>query len=98
MAACAAVGTHQWHGLGHAVAALHAGDGRGPDRSRLDIARGAALSRDVVAPASGAVSQPWWWETVQGGRRIRHRAFAQPALRVTAGVREPRLCYESLPV
>src|SRR5262249_39066979 len=58
--ACAAASIYQWHGLGHAVAALYAGDGRGPDRSRLDLERGTALSRAAVAPASGAVSQPWW--------------------------------------
>jgi hypothetical protein len=58
--ACASGGAcpDQRHGLRQAVAALHASDGGGTDGSRLDAARGAALSRAVVAPASRGVSQP----------------------------------------
>ena len=45
---------------------LDAGDGGGADRPCLDPARGAAVSRAAVAPASGGVSKPWWWEAAQG--------------------------------
>jgi hypothetical protein len=47
------------HGLGHAVAALHTSDGRRSDRSRLDAARGAALSGTTVVTASGGMSRSW---------------------------------------
>jgi hypothetical protein len=53
--------------------------GRGPDRSRLDAARGAAVSGAAVAAASGRVSTPWWWETVIGGGLRWRRAPARPA-------------------
>jgi len=52
----AAARANQGDRLGHAVAALYASDGRGPDRSRLDVERGAAVSRTAVATASGGVS------------------------------------------
>jgi hypothetical protein len=42
--------------LRQAVAAVHASDGRGPDRLRLDAARGAALPRATLAAASGGMS------------------------------------------
>src|SRR5215813_7194146 len=43
------------------------------------------FSRAAVAPASGSVSQPWWWETVKRGRRSKQRACAQSALRCHQG-------------
>ena len=43
------------HGLSQAVAAADASDGGGADGSRLDPARGAAVSRAAVATAAGAV-------------------------------------------
>ena len=43
----------QW--LGQGVAAMHAGDGGGFDRSRVDAARGVALSGAAVAAASAGV-------------------------------------------
>src|SRR5262249_40681589 len=45
--------------LSHAVAALPAGEGGGPDRSRRGAAGGAALPRPAVATARGGVSMPW---------------------------------------
>src|SRR5215813_3167700 len=56
----AAAGAHQRHRLGEDVAAVYTGDGGGADRSRLDAARGAVVSRAAVATASGGVNQPWW--------------------------------------
>src|SRR5215831_156 len=55
--AVAPTGAHQRHGLRQAVAALYASDGGGTDGSRLDAARGAALSRAAVATASRGVSK-----------------------------------------
>src|SRR5712691_5470885 len=69
--------------FGQAVATLHAGHGRGPDRSRLDATRGVALPRAAVAAACGGVSQPWWRETARGRGRRRRRAPARPALRAS---------------
>jgi hypothetical protein len=71
----AAAGVHRWQRLGHTVAAADAGDGGGADRPCLDAARGAALSRPTVAPASRGVSTPRWWEASrQAGLRRRHAA------------------------
>src|SRR5438046_1769548 len=44
--------------LGQNVATADTGHGRGADRSRLDAARGAPVSRAAVAPASGGMSTP----------------------------------------
>jgi hypothetical protein len=60
---------------------------RGPARSRLDAARGAALPRAAVAAASRGVSQPWWWEAAREGGLSRRRASARPASRASTGVR-----------
>ncbi len=57
---------HPWPWLGQNVATADTGHGRGADRSRLDAARGAPVSRAAVAPASGGMSTPWWWETTTG--------------------------------
>jgi IS1 family transposase len=43
------------------------GHGRGSDRSRLDAARGAPVSRAAMAPASGGMSKPRWWEAAREG-------------------------------
>jgi hypothetical protein len=47
----------QWRGAG--VAAMDAGDGGGMDRSRVDVAREAAVSGAPVAATSGRVKS-WW--------------------------------------
>jgi hypothetical protein len=44
--------------LRQTVAALYTGHGGGIDGSRLDVARGAAVSRAAVAAASRGVSKP----------------------------------------
>ena len=90
----AAARAHPRHRLGQAVAALYAGDGGGADRPCLDPARGAAVSRAAVAPASGGVSTPWWWEAARGGGLSRRRASARPASRASPGVRGPLGCHE----
>src|SRR6266436_2616750 len=59
--------TDQRHGLCQAMATADTGHGRGADRSRLDAARGAPVSRAAMAPASGGVSTPRWWGTAKGG-------------------------------
>jgi len=41
--------SHQRQGLGSVVAAVYAGDGGGPDRSRLDIKRGVAVQSAAMA-------------------------------------------------
>jgi hypothetical protein len=48
-------GTTPRHRFGHAGAAVSTGQGRRSDRSRLDAARGAAVSGAAVAAASGGV-------------------------------------------
>ena len=67
MPAPAAARAHQRDRIGHAVAAPHAGHGSGADRPCLDPPGGAPVPRAAVAPASGGVSQPWWWEAARGG-------------------------------
>ena len=62
----ATAGPDQRYGLGQGVAAVYTGDGGGADRSRLDAARGAVVSRAAVATASGGVNQPWWVGRSQG--------------------------------
>src|SRR4029453_15394425 len=59
--------TDQRHGLRQAVATADTGYGRGADRSRLDATRGAPVSRAAMAPASGGMSKPWWWEAAREG-------------------------------
>src|ERR1044072_8652415 len=48
----AAASGDSWPGRGQGVAAVYAGDGRGPDRSCLVAARGADVPRATVAPAA----------------------------------------------
>jgi len=74
------------HGLRQAMAAVHASDGCGPDRSRLDAARGAALPRATVAAASRGMSLRWW-EAARGGGLSGRGAFTRLALRVSPGMR-----------
>ena len=60
----AAARGHQWHGLGQALAAAHAGHGGGADRSRLDAARGAAVPGAAVAAIPSVVTGwpgRWWY-------------------------------------
>src|SRR2546430_6120718 len=56
------------------VAAVYTGDGGGADRSRLDAARGAVVSRAVVATARGGGNQPWG---VGSGRSEEHTSELQ---------------------
>ncbi len=49
------------------LAAADTRNGGGADRSRVDAAGGAPVPRAAVAPASGGMSTPWWWETATGG-------------------------------
>jgi hypothetical protein len=49
------------------VATADTGHGRGADRSRLDAARGAPVSRAAMAPASGGMSKAWWWAAAREG-------------------------------
>src|SRR5262249_26310644 len=63
---------HTRPGVGQAVAAVHARHGRGTDRSRLAGARGAAVSRAGMAPASGGMSKPRWWEAAREGGLVGH--------------------------
>ena len=50
---------HQRQRLSQAVAAADARDGGGIDRSRLDVAGGAALPCAAMATTRGGVSTPW---------------------------------------
>jgi IS1 family transposase len=81
--------TDQRHGLRHAVATADTGHGRGADRSRLDAARGAPVSRAAMAPASGGMSQPRWWTAARAEGLGRRRMSARPASRASPAGRAP---------
>ena len=74
------------HGLGQALAAADARHGRGTDGSRLDAARGAALSRPAVATTSAGVRkrEPGRERRVAvSGRGV--SVSTRPALRASPG-------------
>src|SRR5262249_9707545 len=85
------------HGLRQAVATADTGHGRGADRSRLDAARGAPVSRAAMAAASDGVSKQWWWAAARRGGLSRRCAStrlasrASPELRGSLGGQEPPL-------
>src|SRR6266436_6516571 len=81
--------------LSQDVAALYARHRSRSARSRLDAARGAAVSGAAVASTRGGVSQPWWWEAAREERLRGRRASAWPASRASPGLRGPLGGYES---
>ena len=85
----------QRHGLRQAVAAADAGDGGGADRSRLDAARGAAVSACHRGRSQRGCEQAGWWEAARRGGLSRRRASARPASRASPGVRGPLGGHES---
>src|SRR4029077_2971352 len=84
-----------WPALGQNVATADPGHGRGADRSRLDAARGAPVSRAAMAPASGGMSTPRWWEAAREGGLGRRRVSARPASRASPAGRGPLGGHES---
>src|SRR5262249_44223938 len=76
-------------GLSHAMAAADPGDGRGADRSGVDLARGPAVPRAAVAAASDDVSTQGWWTVARRGGRSRRGASTRLASRASPGLRGP---------
>jgi hypothetical protein len=87
--AAAAVPTQPWHGVSQAVAAVYASYGSGADRPCLDTARGVAVPRAAMAPASRGMSKPRWWAAIREGGLGRRRVSTRPALRASPAGRGP---------